>query len=58
MLSDTDRLIPEDPERINISVESELNWWSNELKVSKEQLKEAVDSVGAFPGAVKYYLTK
>jgi hypothetical protein len=28
------------------------------LRVSKEVLKEAVDSVGAFPGAVKYYLTK
>jgi hypothetical protein len=49
---------PSDPKRININEESELNWWSNEFKVSKEQIKEAVDSVGAFPGAVRYYLMK
>jgi hypothetical protein len=58
MLNDTDRRIPANPESININEELELSWWSNEFKVSTEQLKEAVDSVGSFPGAVKYYLLK
>jgi hypothetical protein len=57
-MNETNKYIPKDPERINIAEELELNFWSNEFKVSKEQLKEAVDSVGAFPGAVKYYLMK
>jgi hypothetical protein len=58
MLNDTDRRIAASPESININEELELSWWSNEFKVSTEQLKEAVDSVGNFPGAVKYYLLK
>jgi hypothetical protein len=58
MLNNSDRYIPRDLESININVELELNWWSKEFKVSIEQLKEAVDSVGSYPGAVKYYLTK
>jgi hypothetical protein len=57
-MNETDKYIPKDPERINITEELELNFWSNEFKVSEEQLKEAVDSVGAFPGAVRYYLMK
>ena len=57
-MNETDKRIPKDPERININEEIELNWWSNEFKVSKEQLMEAIDSVGCFPGAVKYYLMK
>jgi hypothetical protein len=58
MSDDKEKRIPRDKKNININEESELNWWSNEFKVSKEQLKEAVDSVGTFPGAVKYYLMK
>lgn len=57
-MNETDKRIPIDPEKININEEIELNWWSKELKVSIEQLMEAVDSVGCFPGAVKYYLMK
>ena len=40
-MNETDKRIPKDPERININEEIELNWWSNEFKVSKEQLMEA-----------------
>ena len=58
MWNETDRRVPANPESININEELELSWWSNEFKVSTEQLKEAVDSVGNFPGAVKYYLMK
>ena len=57
-MKETDKYVPRDPERININEELELSFWSNEFKVSKEALKEAVDSVGTFPGAVKYYLLK
>jgi len=57
-MNETGKYIPGDPERININEELELNFWSNEFKVSQEELKEAVDSVGTFPGAVKYYLMK
>ena len=58
MFDNSEKPIPSDLRRININEESELNWWSKEFKVSKEQLKEAVDSVGTFVGAVKYYLMK
>ncbi|HEY6978428.1 MAG TPA: DUF3606 domain-containing protein [Chitinophagaceae bacterium] len=58
MLDNSEKPTPSDLRRINIYEESELNWWSNEFKVSKEQIKEAVDSVGTFAGAVKYYLMK
>lgn len=58
MLDNSEKPISFDLRRININEESELNWWSKEFKVSKEQLKEAVDSVGGFVGAVKYYLMK
>jgi len=58
MFDDLENPMSLDLRRININEESELNWWSKEFKVSKEQLKEAVDSVGTFPGAVKYYLMK
>jgi Protein of unknown function (DUF3606) len=57
MFDNSEKPIPSDL-RININEESELNRWSKEFKVSKEQLKEAVDSVGTFAGAVKYYLMK
>ena len=58
MAEDLKKGILINPNRINIEEEAELNWWSEILNVSKEQIKEAVDSVGAFPGAVKYYLKK
>jgi hypothetical protein len=57
-MNETNKHVPLDPEKININEELEINFWSNEFKVSKEQLMEAVDSVGCFPGAVKYYLMK
>jgi hypothetical protein len=57
-MNETNKHVPLDPEKININEEFELNFWSNEFKVSKEQLMEAIDSVGSFPGAVKYYLMK
>jgi hypothetical protein len=58
MFEDVREYVPRDWNRINIDEESELTWWSKEFRVSVEQLKEAVDSVGSFPGAVKYYLKK
>ena len=58
MLDNSEKPISFDLRKININEESELNWWSKEFKVLKEQLKEAVDSVGGFVGAVKYYLMK
>jgi Protein of unknown function (DUF3606) len=59
MVNDIDRQrVPANPESININEELDLSWWSNEFKVSIKQLKEAIDSVGNFPGAVKYYLMK
>lgn len=58
MLNEANNYIQDESEMININEESELNRWSKEFKVSIEQLKEAIDSVGGFPGAVKYYLSK
>jgi len=58
MAEDTKQSIRIDPNRINIQKESELDWWSKQFGVSKEQIKEAVDAVGAYAGAVEYYLKK
>jgi hypothetical protein len=49
---------PQDPKYINIHEEWELAYWSKELGVTKEKIKEAVNAVGTSVAKVKQYLKK
>jgi hypothetical protein len=37
---------PQDYDRINVLVESEVAYWSKELGVTREQLARAIEAVG------------
>jgi hypothetical protein len=37
---------PQDYDRINVNVESEIEYWSKELDVSRERLARAIEAVG------------
>ncbi len=58
MLDNPDKPGPPDFRRVNIHEEHELNYWTKELGVSKEELIKAVDAVGTSAEEVKKYLKK
>ncbi|MES2759478.1 MAG: DUF3606 domain-containing protein [Pseudomonadota bacterium] len=37
---------PQDYDRINVNVESEIEYWSKELNVSRERLARAIEAAG------------
>lgn len=37
---------PQDYDRVNVNVESELEYWSRELGISRARLAEAIEEVG------------
>lgn len=41
---------PQDVDRINVNVESELAYWAGEFGVTREQLARAIEEVG--PGVI------
>lgn len=47
-----------DRSRININEAYELDYWSNKFGVSKDKLKDAVETVGTSADAVEDYLKK
>ena len=47
---------PEDPKRINVGEEWELDYWSQDFGVTKERLKQAVRAVGPMVADVKRHL--
>ena len=47
-----------DAERINIENDYELQYWTSQLKVTNDELKEAMAEVGSNIQAVKVYLNK
>ncbi|MCS3505028.1 DUF3606 domain-containing protein [Achromobacter sp. JUb104] len=49
---------PQDRARINVNEDHELRYWTKELGVSEQRLKEAVKSVGVSVEAVKEHLKK
>lgn len=49
---------PQDRARINVNEDHELRYWSKELGVSEQRLKEAVKAVGVSVEAVKEHLKK
>lgn len=49
---------PQDRARINVNEDHELRYWTKELGVSEQQLKEAVKAAGVSVEAVKQHLKK
>ncbi|MFF7060805.1 DUF3606 domain-containing protein [Achromobacter sp. AGC78] len=49
---------PQDRARINVNEDHELRYWTKELGVSEERLKEAVKAVGVSVGSVREHLRK
>ncbi|MEJ2880571.1 DUF3606 domain-containing protein [Pedobacter sp. GR22-6] len=47
-----------DAERINLDNDYELQHWTSQLKVTNDELKEAVAEVGNEIGAIKVFLNK
>ncbi len=49
---------PQDRARINVNEDHELRYWTKELGVSEERLREAVKAVGVSVEAVREHLRK
>jgi len=49
---------PLDAFKINVNEEYELRYWSKTLKVSPDELREAVDKVGPQASKVRQYFHK
>lgn len=49
---------PQDRARINVNEDHERRYWTKELGVSEQRLKEAVNAVGVSVEAVKEHLKK
>lgn len=47
-----------DDQRINIDQEHELNYWSRELGVSREELRAAVQNAGPMVKNVRQHLNR
>jgi hypothetical protein len=58
MPDDPNKPGPPDSRRVNIHEEHELDYWTKEFGVSKEELIKAVDAVGTSAEEVKKYLKK
>lgn len=58
MSDDLSKRRPQDATKVNVNESWELDYWSKELGVTKERLKEAVKAVGTSVVAVKRYLGK
>lgn len=48
----------QDRARINVNEDHELRYWTKELEVSEQRLKEAVNAAGVSVEAVKKHLGK
>lgn len=49
---------PEDPTKINVNQQWEINYWCEKFGVSETRLRQAVSAVGPMVSAVKKYLGK
>lgn len=58
MSDDLGKRRPQDASKINVHEDWELEYWSKELGVSKERIREAVKAVGTSAAAVRRYLGK
>ena len=58
MADDTTRNTPQDRLRINVHERYELDYWSKELGISRDELKRAVSKAGVMTSDVRNYLRK
>lgn len=58
MSDDLTRRKPEDPNKINVHQQWELDYWTQKLGVSEKVLKAAVSAVGPMLADVKRHLGK
>lgn len=58
MSDDLSKRRPQDASKINVHEDWELEYWSKELGVSRDRLREAVKAVGTSVAAVRRYLGK
>lgn len=49
---------PQDRSRINVNEDHEVRYWSKELGISEDQLRESVKAAGVSVEAVRKYLGK
>ncbi|MFE0843117.1 DUF3606 domain-containing protein [Achromobacter insolitus] len=49
---------PQDHSRINVNEDHEVRYWSKELGISEDQLRESVKAAGVSAEAVRKYLGK
>lgn len=49
---------PQDAARINLNEDYEVRYWTEELGVSEEELRQAVQRVGSTSKAVREHLQK
>ncbi len=56
MPDDLKRIKPEDPKKINVNQQWEIDYWTKELSVSETKLKVAVKAVGPMVKDVKNHL--
>ena len=47
-----------DDQRINVEQDHELNYWSNELGVSRDELRRAVQQAGSMVKDVRRHLSR
>lgn len=48
----------QDDQRINLDQDHEVNYWSEELGVSREELRRAVEQAGPIVKAVRQHLNR
>ena len=58
MPDDLTRRRPEDPKKINVNQSWEIDYWTDKLGVTEQQLRNAVSEVGPLVADVKRYLGK
>jgi len=56
MTDDLNRITPEDPKRINVNQDHELEYWSKKLGITKELLVTVVETVGPMVKDVENFL--
>jgi hypothetical protein len=58
MSDNLSRRQPEDPNKINVNQQWEVEYWSNKFGVSESKLRLAVHAVGPMVADVRRYLNK
>lgn len=56
MSDDKSKKAPQDSSRISLSERYEIDYWTNALGVSEEELRDAVKNAGNSADAVRRYL--